>query len=248
MGGRRHRRRGRWVRPWGLPSSEWRDAQVAAIRGTGLPSAGARGSDSGARTQRAELRSASRLDTRAGANGVCLPIAELTPLGTFGYVLRLVCLCQCEGAALNRASRQSRPPTLTPARRNARPVNPALPPAGQHTRRLHRSRGPSRPCLTDGYPSLRAKRPSTPLLRGAESGDSPAVRGDVAPATGREPNAELRPRINRGCHHRKRPGNPQLGEVIRVRRGWSSGGLSRSYGGIQRLRLSSIQHGGSAEA
>lgn len=69
------------------------------------------------------------------------------------------------GGCSNGASLQPRSPTLTPTRPNARPASPALPARGKRARRLQFSGRPSRPYLTGGYPSLRAKGRSTPLLR-----------------------------------------------------------------------------------
>ena len=72
---------------------------------------------------------------------------------------------QCEGVALNRASLQSRSPTLAPTRPNARPASPALPAHDMRpTAALLRTPIPALPHGV-GYPSLRAKGRSTPLLR-----------------------------------------------------------------------------------
>jgi hypothetical protein len=138
------------------------------------------------------------------------------------------CASSLRGGCSTGASLQSRSPTLTPPRPNASPANPALPARGERVRRPPCSGGRSRPWLTDGYPSLRAKRRSTPRLQGP----NPAIRRPnrasalAWPAAGQMRTYVLGRTVDTISAKGLQTSN--YVEVISVDRERSSGGLLRS--------------------
>jgi hypothetical protein len=95
------------------------------------------------------------------------------------------------------------------------------------------------------YPSLRAKRCPTPLLRVAKRLilQPLAQRSSRGPAVGQMRSWEIR-RIA-GCHPAKGLQNESYEALARAKPKRSSGGLLSSHAGISRSELSSIQYGGS---
>ena len=159
---------------------------------------------------------------------------------------RSSCASSLRGGCSTRASLQSRSPTLTPPRPNARPANPAS------SGRASAPDGPTAradpgPASPEGYPSLRAKRRSTPLLRGPNPS---LLRPTRASALAPSPAGQMRSYALSRTEDAVPAKGLQTGnyvEVTQVDGERSSGALLRRQGGIPRSGLSSIQHGGSAD-
>jgi hypothetical protein len=179
------------------------------------------------KTQRAGFTSTSPWDTRADANGVCLRVAERTLVGKFDYVLSLGCLVTARGL-LYRSKPSIEATNVNATVRECKPRQPGTSGRWRVRPTAPCSGGPSRPWLTDGYPSLRAKRRSTPHLQGP----NPAIRRPnrasalAWPAAGQMRTDVLGRTVDPISAKGLQTSN--YVEVISVDRERSSGGLLRS--------------------
>ena len=166
--------------------------------------------------------------------------------GTSGYVLSLVCLVSARGLlhrskpSIEITNVTGDTPECKAAQSGSQARWPAHPTGSQGGGYPRQARLPGR------YPSLRAKRRTTPLLRVPDTADSSADWRNVLArlAVGQMRSCTLRRVVDAIPAKGLQTGN--CVEVTHLERMPSSGGLLRSSCGIARSCLSSIQRGGSS--